>query len=278
MQRCIALIVCLFLPYLNAQEPSKKAAAAPAAAAPTAPYVERYEKQINFFPGGKLQVSAAVPGNVKIVGWGKGSIRVEAERIVYYLPPEDAKALLQKFPIRVRYTPTTATVQTTGSAPPPATMECNLTVYVPGEKTDLKVQVSRGDLSLESVNGWVEASIQEGSLDAKSMAGYFSFSTQRGDICAEMSGSRWNGLEFAALTKQGSVELRLPKKYDAALRLETRDGKVVVNYPPQEVDGELMPPEIVISKKAQSLKASVGDGGAPIRLSTHSGDITLIGD
>jgi DUF4097 and DUF4098 domain-containing protein YvlB len=71
------------------------------------------------------------------------------------------------------------------------------------------------------------------------------------------------------------VQLLLPGKYSAALQLETRDGKISVDYPPQVVDGETVPPEIVTSKNAQSLKATVGDGGAPIKLSTNSGDIAL---
>jgi len=107
------------------------------------------------------------------------------------------------------------------------------------------------------------------------MAGYFSCSTQRGDIRIEMSGNRWRGLEFAALTQQGSADLTLPAEYSAALQLETRNGKVVVNYPPRIVEGETVPPEIIIKKNSQSLKAAVGDGGAPIKLVTYSGDVTL---
>jgi DUF4097 and DUF4098 domain-containing protein YvlB len=270
MRPGLALMLCFFAATLCAQE-----SAQPSAKSPVVPYVERFEKQFNFFPGGKLQVLAMMPGDLKVIGWNKSSVRLEAERIVYYSSPEDAKALLQKFPIQVRYNQTSGLIQTAGSPTPPATMEINLTLYVPGEKTDLAIRISQGDLSLESVKGWIEATVREGSLDAKSTAGYFSGKIERGDIHVEMSGKRYEGYEFSAMTRQGSVELRLPKEYSAALQLETRDGKVAVHYPPREVEGELIPPQIVISKKGQSLKASVGDGGAPIRLVTYSGDVTL---
>ena len=59
------------------------------------------------------------------------------------------------------------------------------------------------------------------------MAGYFSGSTLRGDIHVAMSGNRWRGSEFAALTQMGSADLQLPAEYSAALQLETRNGKVV---------------------------------------------------
>jgi DUF4097 and DUF4098 domain-containing protein YvlB len=256
---------------LLAREPSQSPAKGP-----MVPYVDRFEKQFNFSPGGKLQVLAKTHGNLKIIGWNQSSVRLEAEKIVYYASPEDAKALLQKFPIRVRYDQTSGLIQTEGNPAPPVTMEIHLTLYVPSLKTDLDIQVFQGDLSIESVKGWIEASIQEGSLDAKSTAGYFSCKIERGDVRAEMTGKRYEGYEFAAMTRQGSVELYLPPKYSAALQLETRNGKITVNYPAREVDGELQPPEIIISKKTQSLKASVGDGGAPIRLATYSGNVSLL--
>ena len=133
-------------------------------------------------------------------------------------------------------------------------MEINLTVYLPGEKTDINAKMDRGEFSVSSINGWVEATIKEGSLEAKSMAGYFSGKRAKGDILVEMSGNRWNGLEFAVVTQQGSANLILPQEYSAALQLETRDGKITVDYPPRIEEGEEIPPEIVIRKNSQTLK------------------------
>jgi DUF4097 and DUF4098 domain-containing protein YvlB len=270
MKFFLAILISFLLPVLNAQESPSTSTTSPAT-----PFVENTEKQFNFFPGGKLQVSMDVPGSLKIIGWQKSSIRIEVERIVHYLSQENAKALLQKSPIRVRYTPTSAVIQTTGSPEPPGTMEVNLTLYIPGDKTDIALRMDRGDFFIDSVNGWIEASIGEGNLEAKSLAGYFSCITQRGNIQLELSGKRWRGREFAALTHHGAVDLRLPSDFSAAIQFETRNGKISVDFPPQIVDGEEMPPDILINKNAQSLKAAIGDGGAPIKLVTYSGNITL---
>jgi len=160
MRLCLVLMLGLVVPNLRAQQPPQTPAAQPAV-----PYVEHEEKQFSFYPGGKIEVLAGVPGNVKIVGWQKGSIRLEAEKIVYYLSQEDAKVLLQKSPIRVRYNQTSATIRTTGSlSKPPAAMEVNLTLFVPGERTDINVRMDLGDLSIDTVNGWVEATLGQGSL------------------------------------------------------------------------------------------------------------------
>jgi hypothetical protein len=264
------LIFSLFVPALQAQEPTQ--VPAPSAKAPV---VERQEREFKFYPGGKIGVTIGVPGSLKIIGWKKGSFRMEAEKIVYYLPAEEAAELLKKSPIRLRHTETSITIQAPVTVPPPANMEINITLYVPRDRTDCKIGIDRGDFYIEFVNGWVEATMKEGSVDAKSMAGYFSANTLRGDIHAEMTDNRWRGYEFAAMTQSGSIELKIPTDFSAALQLETRDGKITVDYPPQEVEGEIVPPEIIINKTAQSLKATVGDGGAPIKIATASGDVKL---
>jgi len=209
-----------------------------------------------------------------LTGWQKSSIRLEAEKIVYYVEPEQAKAVLKNNPVRLRWNQTSSSIRTSGS--PGVAMEINLTLYVPGDRLDVTAKMLQGDFSIVGVNGWVEASIAgQGSVEASSMSGYFSANTLRGDINVAMSGNRWKGFEFAAVTQQGSANLQIPEKYSAALQLETRNGKITVDYPPQVVDGEEQPPDIVISKSSQSLKATLGDGGPPVKLVTYSGDITL---
>lgn len=269
------LLCCLFLPNVFSQDTPPGAPAAP-----QAPVVEREQKEFNFFPGGKIEISNPSNGSVKIIGWKKGSVRVESERIHYYPRQEQSAQDVQgtsqsQTPVRIQYTQTSSVIRT--SVPPGSNMEINLTIYVPGEKTDIKAKINKGDFSVDGVNGWIEVTVvSEGGIEAKSLAGYFSGTTPRGDIDVEMNDVRWRGLEFAAMTQQGSVNLRLPVKYSAALQLETKDGKLLVDYPPQVVEGEETRPQIVIRKNAQYLKASVGDGGAPIKLATNSGDVKLL--
>jgi DUF4097 and DUF4098 domain-containing protein YvlB len=267
--RVLSVLFLFFLaPNLFPQD-----AAEPSPAQAKTPYVEKEEREIKFYPGGKLEVTAGVPGALKIIGWQKAAIRMEAEKIVYYQEPEEAKAALKKNPVRLRYNQTSSSIRT-GAAE--VAMEINLTLYVPGDRLEVTAKMVQGDFSVSGVNGWVEVSIAgQGSLEASSMSGYFSANTLRGDISVEMSGNRWKGFEFAAVTRSGSADLRIPEKYSAALQLETRNGKITVDYPPQVVDGEEQPPEIMISKSSQSLKATLGDGGPPVKLVTHSGDITL---
>ena len=240
------------------------------------PYTERIRKEFKFYPGGKIQITSGLPGNLKVVGWQRASVVLEAEKVFYHMTPEDAKQLSTQISIQVRYTQIAATVRTSGPQQQ-ANVEINTTVYVPKDKTDLKIGVDHGDFSVDSVNGWVEATLREGSIEVKSVSGYFSLLTQQGDLDVQLSGKHWDGLGLTAVTHRGTVSLRLPLEYSAALQLETRNGNFTLDYPEQLVDGESVPLAVVTDKDVRSLTATVGQGGAPIRIHTGAGDIQLTG-
>ena len=251
---------------------------------PPSPYIERAQKQFVFFPGGRVELTLGVAGNVTITGWQRPAVVVEMEKIVYGMPEDKARALLAEFPVRVRWTQSTATILAPAAVPkkpsPKAvtpTIEINITVYVPKQRTDLKLQLVKGDLTIEDLAGWTEATLREGSMETHGISGYFSGTTDAGDVEADMLGKRWDGYGFTAVTQRGKVLVRLPEEYSAALQLETRDGALSVVYPEQLVDGESVPLTAVTNKNARSLSATVGSGGAPVKLLTMKGDVRLEG-
>lgn len=240
-----------------------------------APYVERERREFAFYPGGKIEVVAAPPGNVEIEGWERAAVAVESERIVYYLAPDQAKVLAEKFPLRLRYGQTSAAIATQGPPESPAAMEANLKIRVPAARTDLRIRVFKGDLSVRGINGWIEANLTQGNLAVSSVQGYFSAIIREGDLDVALTGRRWSGQGFSAVTQRGSADLKLPADYSAALQMETLDGDITVDYPEQLVEGERVPLQVLVKKKARRLTATVGDGGAPVRIQTQSGNIRL---
>jgi hypothetical protein len=255
-----------------------------AAGEQASPYIERTRKQFVFFPGGRIELTLGVAGDVRIIGWQRPAVVVEMEKIVYGMRQDQARALLGQFPVRVRWTQSVATILAPATVPkkpsPKAVtpaIEINFSIYVPMQRTDLKLQLVKGDLTIEEVAGWMEATLREGSMETRALSGYFSGMTDAGNIDAEMTGKRWNGYGFTAVTQMGTVLVRLPEEYSAALQLETRDGGLSIVYPEQLVDGESIPLAAVTNKNARSLSATVGTGGAPIRLLTKKGDVRLEG-
>jgi len=263
----LSILIGFLLAYLM-QQPAVQQPAPP-------PYVERMQRQFSFYPGGKLEISAAVPGNIKVIGWQRPSVMVEWEKIIFNLTEDQAKILSDQYPVHVRWTQTAATILTSGPPRSPSTMEVNVTVYVPKIRTDVNVKMLQGDFAIGVINGWMEATLTEGSIEAKSLSGYFSGTTQKGDVLVEMAGKRWEGHSFTALTRQGNIDLTLPVDYSAAIQLETRDGELSIQYPEQLVEGEQVPLQATARKSGYSLKAAVGDGGSPINLQTFVGNVRL---
>jgi hypothetical protein len=244
-------------------------------AASAEPFVERTQRQFNFYPGGKVQIEAGVPGNLTIVGWDRATVTVDFERIIYRLSPEQARELAAKSPVQVRYTQTLGTIRTPAQPSDNGQMEINMTVKLPKLRTDIGIRMMRGDLSVSDVTGWIEATLTEGSVEAKGLAGYFSVVTQQGDIDLLMTGKRWTGHSCTASTQRGTVAVVIPPEYSAALQLETRDGEISINYPEQLVEGESVPLTATAKKNGRSLNATVGDGGSPVRVRTAEGSIRL---
>lgn len=270
MRICLVVLYCLLASAVYPLEALK----APASDQ-NAPCREQEEKEFRFYPGGKMTVASKLPGRVRIIGWEKGAVRVELEKIARGVSKDEAGSLFEKHPLRVRYDQTSAKIEVDGKPVEDESIEYNFAIYVPGYKTDLKVEIYRGAISVDAVNGWIEVSTGQGPLEASSLSGYYSGRTRDGDIRVEMSGTAWRGLELGAVTLAGSVDLVLPEKYSASLQLETLDGNVLVDYPPQTVDGETVPLKVGVRKKAQALDASIGSGGAPVKLISHAGDIRL---
>ncbi len=240
-----------------------------------APYVEKSEKEFAFYPGGKLEINASAPGSFRITGWDSASIRVELERIFFYVSPQQGQELAKSYPVRITYTPTLARIMSAGSPKPSAVMEINAVVFVPRERTDLSIKMIKGDLAISTLNGAIEATIEEGSVEAQSVSGYFSAMTKMGNLNVDLGGKRWAGHSFTAATKRGTITLTLPAEYSAALQLETKDGDISVDYPDQIVDGEAVPLQVREKKKVRSLNMNIGSGGSLVRLVTLSGNIVF---
>lgn len=269
LARCLLLFPTLAAVLQQVPPPSQEKS-------PTvSPSTERFRRQFNFYPGGRIQIIGGVVGDFKIIGWKRASVMVEAEKIFYRASPEQAKRLTEQYPVRVRYTNTTALVQTMGPDPTGGSVEVHVTMYVPKDRTDLSIQLIKGDLAVGAVNGWIEANLMDGNAEVKSLQGYFSLMTQRGDLNVEMDAKRWDGHGFTAATQKGTVHVRLPAVYSAALQFETQDGNIHIDFPEQTVEGEKVPLKVLTNKNARTLTATVGDGGAPLRLYTGTGDIYL---
>jgi DUF4097 and DUF4098 domain-containing protein YvlB len=96
------------------------------------------------------------------------------------------------------------------------------------------------------------------------LAGDVKAHTTNGGLDVELTGDRWKGGGLDATTTNGGISLEIPGNYNAELETGTVNGSVHVDFP-ITVQGK-------ISKK---LEATLGDGGARVRVRTTNGGVHL---
>jgi DUF4097 and DUF4098 domain-containing protein YvlB len=231
-------------------------------------YAETSVKEFAFYPGGKLEIRSSVPGNIRITGWNKSSVRVEIQKKISASSNEEAQKLAKQYEVRVTNTVATARIDATAAAGMPAQADVLLSIFVPAQKTDLDIRALGANLAISSLNGSMEATLESGGITAENLDGYFSVLTKLGDLDIRLHRKYWTGYGFSAVTRRGNIRLRIPEDYSAALQLEATNGKITADFPEQET-----PLEVLAKKKSQWINGQIGSGGTPIRCATAVGEI-----
>jgi DUF4097 and DUF4098 domain-containing protein YvlB len=89
---------------------------------------------------------------------------------------------------------------------------------------------------------------------------------QNGPLTVRLAGTEWEGAGLDAESVNGPVDLVIPEKYDAQLETGTVNGPMDLAFPlTVTVQGRI----------GQRLRARLGRGGAPVRVVTTNGPLTI---
>lgn len=234
------------------------------------------EKSYRFNAGGTIRVDTGFMGSVKVVGWEKPFVKVRAETTVYGVDLADLEKNAKEIRPRITRTETEISVGTVH----PAKFQMGrieYTAYVPRQRTNLYIKANRGPVSVENVNGWVEADTVVGYLHLVDMNGYVSAKTYRGDILVQLKGQRWEGLQVGAATELGSVSVYMPFNYSCDMTLITLKGGISVDYPSFLVDEEEHSILVAQKKEGAFVNQKLRFGGANVLFQTKCGDVFLKG-
>ena len=112
----------------------------------------------------------------------------------------------------------------------------------------MDLRARNGPVSLHGVSGDVTARVQNGPLSVR------------------LSGTRWDGKGLDAEAVNGPVDLAIPERYNARLETGTVNGPMDLTFPlTVRVQGRL----------SQRIQSTLGDGGAPVRVVTTNGPLTI---
>ena len=142
-----------------------------------------------------------------------------------------------------------------------ATMELD----VP-RNTDIKLRASNGGIQVSNVEGVADVRTSNGGIVLEDVDGDVRGTTTNGGVRVRLRGQRWQGSGLTLTTTNGGVSFDVPDGYSADLEARTTNGGIRVDFP-VTVQGNL---------SRRHVTATLGSGGAPIKLTTTNGGINVL--
>lgn len=213
--------------------------------------------------GGPLTVDPGMNGGVDLEGWDRDSVAVAARIQVNARSDDDAAAIARE----IRIDASGRTIRAVGPEPTGRhqSWSVSFVVYVP-RRTDLSIATENGPLSVREVAGHMELSTQNGPLVLVGAAGDVRARAQNGPLMVKLTGERWDGAGLDAETMNGPADLRIPEGYNAKIDFGTINGPMSVGFPlTVTINGRI----------TDRISTTLGSGGAPVRVVTTNGPMTV---
>ena len=234
-----------------------------------------------------------INGTVRVEGWERDEISIEATKKVRARDREEAEEIVEGLKVEIRRDEGAVRIETIypkrrrggfwsalfGGVT--RHMSVDYEVYVPGEM-DLDLHTTNGRVEVEEVSGEVATHTTNGRIDLREvegsvrvrttnggvkvegLVGMFDISTTNGSI--EVGWSRGGVGDSRAHTTNGRITLRVPKEFSAVLDASTTNGRVRTEVP-LTIEG-------TISKR--KVRGTLGEGGPLLKLRTTNGNIDIV--
>jgi hypothetical protein len=208
---------------------------------------------------GELAVDARPNGGITVIGTNRRDIKVTARMQASARSQRDADELLREITIV-----TDRGIRAEG----PRTYRdegwsVGFVIEVPRE-IDLTLSSTNGGLRVEGVRGRLEMSTTNGGIALAAVSGDVRGRTTNGGVTVDLDGDRWQGAGLDVRTTNGSVRLNVPERYHANLETGTTHGGLNFDFP-----------VTMRGRISRQIETQLGDGGAPIRVSTTNGSVRV---
>lgn len=133
------------------------------------------------------------------------------------------------------------------------------------EASDLDLETLNGGIEVKGVYGDIRFEAVNGGIRLADLGGDVRGSTVNGGVVVRLAGDRWRGRSLDVDTTNGSVKLQIPEEYSADVETGTVNGSIDLAFP-----------VTIQGKIGRSLRFTLGDGGARVRVQTVNGDVRLM--
>jgi hypothetical protein len=209
-----------------------------------------------------LTVDGGRNGGIRVEGWDRNEIRVQAIVTANARSEADAKQLASEVQVQVGGGRVSATGPTTERR---QWWSVSYRINVP-RRNDLDLNATNGGVSITGVSGTIRFDTTNGGVRLTDLAGDVRGETRNGGLTVVLSGDRWDGTGLDVQTSNGGVTLTIPEGYNADLSTRTVNGGFRTDYP-MTIQGELSP--------RQGITTTLGAGGAPVSVRTTNGGLRI---
>lgn len=225
-------------------------------------YYRSCEVREDRLPAGPLTVDAGRNGGIRVDGWDRNEIRIQAVVTAHARSEADAKQLASEVQVQAG----SGRVSSTG----PSTQgrqwwSVSFRINVP-QKNDLDLSAHNGGVSITGVSGRITFQTTNGGVNLTDLGGEVRGETRNGGLNVRLGGTRWEGAGLDVETSNGGVNLSIPEGYNAELTTRTVNGGFRSEFP-MTIQGELNP--------RRGISTTLGAGGAPVRVRTTNGGLRI---
>lgn len=219
-------------------------------------------RHAGFRSTGSVDINPGANGGVSIEGWDRDSVDISIRIEASAGSQADAKALAGE----VEVSAAAGRIEVDGpSSRRRESWGANLVVRVPN-KTNVQATAVNGPIGVADVTGTMRLRTTNGPVSLEGVGGDVRARLQNGPLTVELSGKEWNGAGLDAESVNGPVTLSIPSDYNAELETGTVNGPM----------SSSRPLTVTFQGRMKSrIQTKLGKGGAPVRVVTTNGPITI---
>ena len=210
---------------------------------------------------GSLTVDATPNGGIKVEGAPRYDVHVRARVVATAVSEDRARQIASA----VRIQPSGDRIQAEGPTGlgERESWHVSYELLVPMQM-GLSLRSTNGGVSVRDVEGRIDVSTTNGGVKLANVAGDVRGRTTNGGVDVELDGASWRGEGLDVQTSNGGVRLAIPADYSARLEAGTVNGGLNSDFP-----------ILARGRFNREIEATLGAGGAPIRVRTSNGGVRI---
>jgi DUF4097 and DUF4098 domain-containing protein YvlB len=214
-------------------------------------------------PGaGLLRIDSRPNGGVQVTGSDQGvasgSARIQAQA--------DSEQAARDIAAQIRIE-TGAFIRADGPSTNGGSWSVSFVLSVP-RFSDLEIDAVNGPVSVRGVHGQIRATTVNGPMSLRGLGGDVHARSTNGPLEVVLAGAFWEGTGLDAETRNGPATVRVPDGYSAEIDMATVNGPLRLGVP-ITVQGTIP------AGRQRSIKTALGSGGAPIKVRTTNGPLSI---